>query len=141
MTADNEAIPKDEIELHEQVFRIVFEVAAHGASWRLVSKDDDPAGRIIALVRAYDTSLMTEYPKELTPALRAVLGMMLWECAPIAHVLRAAGHEIKAKAEDEQAAALHWLIGFVLEHGDGWRARAAAEIEEMARVAGHPIKK
>lgn len=82
-----------------------------------------------------------EYPKELTPALRDVLGMMVFELSPIAPALRAAGHDIERRAEDEQAAVLHWLIGIVLEHGDGWRKHAANEIERMAALAGQPIQK
>lgn len=80
-----------------------------------------------------------DYPKEMTPALREVLGMMVFELSPIAHAFRAAGHGIKRRAEDEQAFVLHWLIGLALEHGDGWRAKAADEIERMADQAGRPI--
>jgi hypothetical protein len=82
-----------------------------------------------------------DYPKELTPALREVLGMMVFQLSPLAPALRAAGHDIKRKAEDEQAHVLHWLIGIVLEHGDDWRAKAEDEIERMAALAGQPITK
>lgn len=82
-----------------------------------------------------------QYPKEITPALREVLGMMVFELSPIAHAFRAAGHEIKRRAEDEQAFVLHWLIGLALEHGNGWRAKAADEIERIAAAAGQPISK
>lgn len=82
-----------------------------------------------------------QYPKEMTPALREVLGMMVFEMSPIAHAFRAAGHDIKRRAEDEQAFVLHWLIGLVLEHGDGWRAKACDEMERMAAAAGQPIQK
>lgn len=82
-----------------------------------------------------------DYPKELTPALREVLGMMVFELSPLAPALRAAGHDIKRKAEDEQAHVLHWLIGIVLEHGDDWRAKAADDIKRMAALAGQPITK
>lgn len=82
-----------------------------------------------------------DYPKELTPALREVLGMMVFELSPLAPALRAAGHDIKRRAEDEQAHVLHWLIGLALEHGHDWRAKAADEIERMAAMAGQPITK
>jgi hypothetical protein len=82
-----------------------------------------------------------EYPTELTPELREVLSMMVFELSPIAPALRAAGHDIKRRAEDEQAAVLHWLIGIVLEHGKDWRKHAADEIERMAALAGQPITK
>ena len=82
-----------------------------------------------------------QYPKELTPALREVLGLMVFHTTPLAHAFRAAGHDIKRKTEDEQAFVLHWLIGLALEHGDGWRSKAADEIERMAAEAGQPIVK
>lgn len=82
-----------------------------------------------------------KYPKDLTPDLREVLGMMVFQLSPIAPALRAAGHDIKRRAEDEQAAVLHWLIGLVLEHGSNWRSHAADEIERMAAMAGQPISK
>ncbi len=79
--------------------------------------------------------LMAEYPKEITPALREVLGMMCFELAPIAHGFRAAGHEIESKAEAEQAFMLHWLIPFALEHGANWRKAAAVELEKVLAQA------
>lgn len=82
-----------------------------------------------------------EYPKQVTPALRDILGMMVFELSPIADAFRAAGHEINRRAEDEQAFVLHWLIGLALEHGDGWREKAADEIERLAAAAGQPITK
>lgn len=80
-----------------------------------------------------------DYPKEMTPALREVLGKMVFELSPLAPALRAAGHDIKRKAEDEQAHVMHWLIGIALEHGDGWRQKAAEDIKRMAALAGQPV--
>lgn len=71
------------------------------------------------------------FPPTLTPPLRRVLGMMLWETGPIAHALRATGQDIARKAEDEQAAVLHWLVGFVLKHGADWHKHAAIALHEM----------
>lgn len=70
-------------------------------------------------------------PAQLTPSLRRVLGMMLWETGPIAHAMRATGRDIARKAEDEQAIVLHWLMGFVLEHGADWHKHAAIALREM----------
>lgn len=72
------------------------------------------------------------WPEELTPELRQVLGLMLWETGPLAHLFRKAdGREIPRRAEAEQAFILHWLIGLALEHGPEWRTVAAAEIGRL----------
>lgn len=72
-------------------------------------------------------------PAELTPPVRRILGMMLWETGPIAGALRAAGKQINNRAEDEQAAVLHWLLGFALEHGMDWQKPAAAALHKMTQ--------
>lgn len=76
---------------------------------------------------------MAEYPKEMTPALREVLSLMIFTTGPIGHAFRDAGEEIECEAE--QAFVLHWLIGLALEHGDGWRSLAAARIDELVAAA------
>lgn len=63
----------------------------------------------------------TLFPEELTPELREVLGLMLWDTGSIARAWRDTGVPIPRKAEEEQAAVLHRLILLVLEHGPGWR--------------------
>lgn len=81
---------------------------------------------------------MAEYPKEMTPALREVLGQMIMTTCPIAHAMRVAGDVIPEKTEEEQAFVLHWMIGLVLEHGDNWRLVASAQLKDIfarARVA------
>lgn len=79
---------------------------------------------------------MAEYPKEMTPELRKVLGMMVFELSPVAHLFRdKAGADIPRRAEDEQAYVLHWLIGLVLEHGAGWAAVAGKKIEDLQNTA------
>lgn len=72
-------------------------------------------------------------PAELTPPVRRILGMMFWETGPIAGALRAAGKQINNRAEDEQAAVLHWLLGFALEHGLNWEKPAAAALLKMTQ--------
>lgn len=78
---------------------------------------------------------MAEYPTKMTPALHEVLGMMIMQSTPIAHAMRAAGQDIPRKIESEQAHVLHWLIGIALEHGDGWRKVAGAQLEEITAAA------
>lgn len=83
------------------------------------------------VIRDYVMRTAEPFPAELTPPLRRVLGMMLWETAPIAHAMRATGRDIARRAEDEQAIVLHWLIGFVLEHGADWHKHAAVALRQM----------
>lgn len=75
---------------------------------------------------------MTEFPKELTPELRDVLGLMIFHTAPIAHALRAGGKTIARKAEDEQAFVLHWFICLALEHGAEWRTKVREHLTALA---------
>ena len=65
-----------------------------------------------------DTTL--PYPETLTPELRGILGIMIFQSAPIAHQLRRLGHDIPEKTEAEQAYVLHWFIRLALQHGDRW---------------------
>lgn len=76
------------------------------------------------------------YPVEITPALGRVLGMPVWETGPIAHALRAAGMNIAVSPKVEQAAVLHWLTGFALDHGADWERHAAAELYRLTQQRG-----
>ncbi|MBN3822293.1 hypothetical protein G3O00_01500 [Burkholderia sp. Ac-20384] len=77
------------------------------------------------------------YPDELTDDLRHVLGFPNFRCGPYAHLMRAAGADIKTKAEDEQAYVLHWLVKMVLDHGARWADVAGDELEAIrAKVDG-----
>jgi hypothetical protein len=71
------------------------------------------------------------FPSELTDDLREVLGWPNFKCAPIAHLMRAAGADIKHKAEDEQAAVLHWMVRLVLRHGPDWWTVGSDELNAM----------
>ncbi|BCF88722.1 hypothetical protein [Paraburkholderia largidicola] len=79
-----------------------------------------------ALEKADATQLV--YPADITPELHRVLSLMCFQLASFAHIFRAAGAEIKTRAEDEQAYCLHWLIKLVLTHGEGWAEQAELEI-------------
>lgn len=68
------------------------------------------------------------FPQPITAPVAEVLKMMLWETGPIAHAFRAAGYDIKPRAEDEQAFAMAWLLPIAIRHGDRWRQEAAKEI-------------
>lgn len=77
------------------------------------------------------------FPDVLTDDLREVLGWPNFRCGPIAHLMRAAGADIKTKAEDEQAVVLHWFVTLVLKHGADWWNVARTELAEMQeRITG-----
>ncbi len=78
---------------------------------------------------------MSEFPKELTPEIRDVLGLMIFQTAPIAHALRAGGESIPRKVEEEQAFVLHWMICLALEHGAKWRTKVGERLEAIAANA------
>lgn len=64
--------------------------------------------------------------------LRFILGRPNFWCYHLANALRAMGHEIARKAEEEQAAVIHWLLNAYFEHGPGWR-EAVEKIMEAER--------
>ncbi|KVL90778.1 hypothetical protein WT02_23235 [Burkholderia stagnalis] len=81
--------------------------------------------------RAEVTQAVRTYPDELTDTLRHVLSFPNFRCAPYAHLMRAAGADIKTKAEDEQAHVLHWLVKLVIDHGERWADIADQELTAM----------
>jgi hypothetical protein len=66
---------------------------------------------------------------ELDDETRWILGRPNFMCAPIARQLRAKGHVIAEKAEDEQAVAIHWMLCLHEEHGASWRDHANAYLK------------
>lgn len=69
---------------------------------------------------------------ELNDQTKQILGMICLQCGPIAHLLAKGGWTIKTRAEDEQAAVIHWLLNLYLEHGDNWREIAQAELNRIS---------
>lgn len=67
----------------------------------------------------------------LDDELVAILGRPNFMCAGIAARMRELGHSIKTRAENEQAAVLHLLLGFYLKHGAvEWADRAGDYLDE-----------
>lgn len=90
------------------------------------------AENLVAASRAAPTA--HNEPREF-PAMNAdlekILGIMCFECIHFARALRMAGQQIAPKAEAEQAATLHWLLGHYFRSGKTWRAAATADMEQM----------
>jgi hypothetical protein len=76
---------------------------------------------------------MADYPTDLTPALADVLGLPNFRLHGLWMALREAGISINSRYEDEQAAALHFLISFALEHGVDWQRKAGERREKLRR--------
>lgn len=87
-----------------------------------------------------DPSKPTGQLPPLDDALRDILGRICFQCIPIAQALRAAGHEIKSRAEDEQAAAIHWMLGHYFTHGTAWKTAAGEDLRRMAAKAGEQVE-
>lgn len=80
-----------------------------------------------------------ERPRPSLPALnddlREILGRPSFACSQLAFVLRAMGHDIKPKAEHEQAAVLHWMLGIYFEHGPAWADEVGRLLSKAADAA------
>lgn len=76
-----------------------------------------------------------QFRLELNDQSRDILGRICFQCVGIARVLRESGQPVKTRAEDEQAATIHFLLNKYLEHGDDWRAKADEELGRLvARI-------
>ena len=68
-------------------------------------------------------------PETVTPAIAEVLGMPNFRSGPVAHLFRAAGHEIQCRVEPEQAFVLWRFLHLAIIHGDDWGKYASADID------------
>lgn len=67
----------------------------------------------------------------LNDATRWILGRPNFWCGQIAHSLRRDGRDIPTKAEEEQAAVIHWLLSLYLKHGESFREEAYNELKRI----------
>lgn len=72
------------------------------------------------------------WPADMDEDVAFILGMMCFQCASFAQILRLGGHTIATKAEAEQAAVIHWMLGLYFKHGKDWRTAAQADMERMS---------
>ena len=95
------------------------------------------AADAVALEGASPSSIEElRFPRELTPVLSEVLGLMNFRTCPLAHAFRDAGRaDIPRKVEAEQAFILHWLVTLALQHGADWRKHADATLSEVIEEA------
>jgi hypothetical protein len=67
----------------------------------------------------------------LDDELRDILGRPCFTLIGMAQMLRSMGHDIKRRAEDEQAVSIHWMLDLYMKHGSEWRTEAARIIQEF----------
>jgi hypothetical protein len=67
----------------------------------------------------------------LNDDLIAILGRPNFTCIRIAQALRLCGADIKSKAEDEQAAVIHFLLMRYMRHGSDWAKHADIDLRAM----------
>jgi len=85
---------------------------------------------------APSSSLLVGGPLDnLNDDLRFILGRPNFWCAPYAAALRTLGQEVRTKAEDEQAATIHWLLKAYLADPAKWRENIGAELKKAAELA------
>jgi len=70
------------------------------------------------------------------PEVQWILGLMCFQCGPIAHVLARNGHQIEQKAEKEQPYVMTWLLRKYVEFGKraDWRSKVDAELNAMEKA-------
>lgn len=74
----------------------------------------------------------TELP--LTSDLGFILSRPNFGCQTTAQVLRKMGREIAEKAEDEQAATIHWMLNHYLRDPLNWRKNSLDEFNAAAAL-------
>lgn len=69
----------------------------------------------------------------LDPELRFILGRVCFMCREIARTLcESQRYDVPKRAEDEQAVAIHWMLGHYFKHGPAkWREEAEKELREL----------
>ena len=77
---------------------------------------------------------------EFNEDIRWILGRPNFTCAHTANSLRALGQDIPNKAEEEQAAAIYWMLSMYEKHGNDWRKKGAEEmranLQKVQETAG-----
>ena len=75
----------------------------------------------------------------LGESLRSILGRPNFACSGIAKHLRGMGYAIPNKAEEEQAATIHWLVNLYLKHGEDWATHANAALAAHDKQSGGEV--
>ena len=71
---------------------------------------------------------------ELNDETKFILGRPNFVCVTIARKLRLLGHIINEKVEDEQAAAIHWMLCLYEKYDDCWLEKAEKVLKGIKQV-------
>lgn len=74
----------------------------------------------------------------LTADLRFILSRPSFGCQTTAQVLRRLGRVIAERAEDEQAATIHWMLNHYLRDPQNWRKNSLDEFTAAAALMSTP---
>lgn len=83
----------------------------------------------IETLRAQQHTDMANALPQLNDDLIAILGRPNFMCAQLADTLRSGGHDIAERAENEQAAVIHFLLGHYLADPVQWAEKASAVLK------------
>lgn len=113
-----------------------------GSKVSAVVRQGDTAATCAARAPDPGPTAVEQSLSELTPGLIDILGRPNFTCIRLAQLLRLSGAEIAKKAEAEQAAVIHYLLGFYLKHGNQWAEKADEDLERrrLAVVAAQQGK-
>ena len=68
---------------------------------------------------------------ELTPDLALILGKICFQCIHIVQILRVGGQQINTRAEDEQAAAIYFMLKHYIKDPVNWSKNCNAELQAI----------
>lgn len=110
---------------------VIFNAAANEieTSRMLAVATDEAVNKALNALEFAKEQFKLLWPDELTEPLREVLGMPNFQCGPLAHCYRAAGHNIARKVEDEQAFIIHRYVPLALKYGADWRKHAGNDLQ------------
>ncbi|WAG77027.1 hypothetical protein LMK08_16760 [Metapseudomonas furukawaii] len=98
----------------------------------ILDYDAEKHSGYVAPARSQVAVVMPELSRDLV----AILGRPNFTCNHLAQLLRLDGREIPRKSEEEQAAVIHWLLGFYLQHGEAWWEKASEEVQRVRAKLG-----
>ncbi len=101
------------------------------SNWGEISKSHSASLQIIKDIEAQCKNARTPELPDLNDEVRDILGRPNFTCINIAKRLREKGHEIKCKAEDEQAAVIYWMLSMYVKHGKQWKEEGEAYLKAV----------
>lgn len=118
-------VPEDAFRVFVDEHAALLHELAHGLS--AAPDAVSPPAHEAAPTAASKTTDLTILNEDLI----AILGRPNFTCIRLAQALRLCGADIKTKAEDEQAAVIHFLLMRYVRHGSEWAKHADADLRAL----------